>query len=115
MPGGTGPHRDLDPELQSHLDADRLRDMSIAVYLHDIGKSGPFDVPQATQEAVVKLYAVETVPDPEQTIAEMVRTNFSSEDAASIPKRLGHAACVEMRLCAHLGSRWLLDARHPRS
>ena len=79
----------LEPELQSTLDADSRRDMSIAAYLHDIGKSGPFDVPQSTQEAVVKLYAVENVADPDQTIAETARTNFSSEDAESILKRLG--------------------------
>ena len=79
----------LEPELQSKLDADSRRDMSIAAYLHDIGKSGPFDAPQATQEAIVKLYAVENVADPDQTIAETARTNFSSEDAESILKRLG--------------------------
>ena len=79
----------LEPELQSKLDADSRRDMSIAAYLHDIGKSGPFDVPQSTQEAIVKLYAVENVADPDQTIAETARTNFSSEDAESILERLG--------------------------
>jgi HD-GYP domain-containing protein (c-di-GMP phosphodiesterase class II) len=79
----------LEPELQSKLDADSRRDMSIAAYLHDIGKSGPFDALQATQEAIVKLYAVENVADPDQTIAETARTNFSSEDAASILKWLG--------------------------
>src|SRR4029450_5105459 len=79
----------LEPELQSKLDADSRRDMSIAAYLHDIGKSGPFDAPPATQEAIVRLYAVENVADPDQTIAETARTNFSSEDAASILKRLG--------------------------
>ena len=79
----------LEPEPQSKLDADSRRDMSIAAYLHDIGKSGPFDAPQATQEAIVKLYAVENVADPDQTIAETARTNFSSEDAASILTRLG--------------------------
>ena len=47
----------LEPELQSKLDADSKRDMSIAAYLHDIGKSGPFDAPQETQEAILKLYA----------------------------------------------------------
>ena len=79
----------LEPELQSKLDADSRRDMSIAAYLHDIGKSGPFDAPQATQEAIVKLYAVENVANPDQTIAETARTNFSSEDAESILERLG--------------------------
>jgi hypothetical protein len=79
----------LEPALQSKLDAHCRRDMSIAAYLHDIGKSGPFDAPQATQEAIVKLYAVENVADPDQTIAETVRTNFSSEDAESILTRLG--------------------------
>jgi hypothetical protein len=79
----------LEPELQSQLDADSRRDMSIAAYLHDIGKSGPFDAPRATQEAIVKLYAVENVADPGQTIAETTRTNFSSEDAESILTSLG--------------------------
>jgi hypothetical protein len=79
----------LEPELQSKLDADSRRDMSIAAYLHDIGKSGPFDAPQATQEAIVKLYAVESIPDPDQTIAETAHTTFCSEDAESILKRLG--------------------------
>jgi hypothetical protein len=78
-----------DPTLQVKLDADSRRDMSIAAYLHDIGKSGPFDAPQATQEAVVKLYAVENVPDPGQTIAETARTNFSAEDAESLLACLG--------------------------
>ena len=63
--------------------------MSIAAYLHDIGKSGPFDAPRSTQEAIVKLYAVENVADPHQTIAETARTNFSFEDAESILERLG--------------------------
>ena len=79
----------LEPELQSKLDADSRRDMSIAAYLHDIGKSGPFDASQATQEAIVKLYAVENVADPDQTIAETARANFSSEEAESILERLG--------------------------
>jgi hypothetical protein len=78
----------LEPELQSKLDADSRRDMSIAAYLHDIGKSGPFDAPGATQEAIVKLYAVENIADPDQTIAETAHTNFSSEDAESLLTRL---------------------------
>ena len=85
----------LEPELQSKLDADSRRDMSIAC-LHDIGKSGPFDAPQATQEAIVKLYPVENVADPDQTIAETARTNFSSQDAESMLTHLG--ACG---LCSH--------------
>jgi len=79
----------LEPELQSKLNADSRRDMSIAAYLHDIGKSGPFDAPQASQEAIVKLYAVENVAYPDQTIAETARTNFSSEDAESMLMHLG--------------------------
>jgi hypothetical protein len=63
--------------------------MSIAAYLHDIGKSGPFDASQDTQEAIVKLYAVENVADPDQTIAETVRANFSFEEAANILEHLG--------------------------
>jgi hypothetical protein len=78
----------VEPELQSKLDADSRRDMSIAAYLHDIGKSGPFDAPPATQEAIVRLYAVENVADPDQTIAETARTNFSSEDAENMLTRL---------------------------
>ena len=81
--------RILEPELQSTLDADSRRDMSIAAYLHDIGKSGPFGAPQGTQEAVVKLYAVENVADPDQTIADTARANFSSEDAENMLERLG--------------------------
>ena len=81
----------LEPELQSKLDADSNRDMSIAAYLHDIGKSGPFDASQETQEAIVKLYAVENIADPNQTIAETARANFSSEEAESILRRL--ASC----------------------
>jgi hypothetical protein len=79
----------LEPELQSKLDADSRRDMSIAAYLHDIGKSGPFDASQESQEAIVKLYAVENVADPYQTIAKTVRTNFSSDEAKSILEHLG--------------------------
>jgi hypothetical protein len=63
--------------------------MSIAAYLHDIGKSGPFDASREAQEAIVKLYAVENVADPDQTIAETARANFSSEEAQSILERLG--------------------------
>ena len=37
----------------------------------------------------MKLYAVENVAHPGQTIAETTRTNFSSEDAESILTRLG--------------------------
>jgi hypothetical protein len=84
----------VEPQLQSKLDADSRRDMSIAAYLHDIGKSGPSDAPQATQEAIVKLYGVENVADPEQTIAETARTNFSSEDAESM---LMHLAVCGLR------------------
>jgi hypothetical protein len=80
--------RILEPELQSKLDADSRRDMSIAAYLHDIGKSGPFDAPQATQEAIVKLYAVENIADPDQTIGDTAHTTFSSEDAESMLTRL---------------------------
>jgi hypothetical protein len=79
----------LEPELQSKLDADSKRDMSIAAYLHDIGKSGPFDASQETQEAIVKLYAVENVADPDQTIAETARASFSSDEAESLLNRLG--------------------------
>ena len=81
--------RILEPELQSKLIPDSRRDMSIAAYLHDIGKSGPFDASQDTQEAIVKLYAVENVADPDQTIAETVHANFSFEEAANILKHLG--------------------------
>ena len=63
--------------------------MSIAAYLHDVGKSGPFDASQETQEAVVKLYAVENVANPDQTIAETAHGNFSSDEAQSILERLG--------------------------
>jgi hypothetical protein len=63
--------------------------MSIAAYLHDIGKSGPFDASQECQKAIVKLYAVENVADPDQTIATTVRMNFSSEEATSILEHLG--------------------------
>jgi hypothetical protein len=84
-----GVARILEPDLQSTLDADSRRDMSIAAYLHDIGKSGPFDAPEATQEAIVKLYGVENVADPEQTIAETARANFSFDDAESMLQRLG--------------------------
>ena len=79
----------LEPELQSKLDADSKRDMSIAAYLHDVGKSGPHDASQETQEAVVKLYAVENVANPDQTIAETAHGNFSSDEAQSILERLG--------------------------
>jgi hypothetical protein len=79
----------LEPECRSALDAVSKRDMSIAAYLHDIGKSGPFDASQESQEAIVKLYAVENVADPYQTIAATVRTNFSSEEAKSILEHLG--------------------------
>ena len=78
----------LEPELQSKLDADSKRDMSIAAYLHDIGKSGPFDAPRETQEAILKLYGVDNVADPNQTIGETARANFSSEVAESILRRL---------------------------
>ena len=79
----------LEPSLRSTLDADSTRDMSIAAYLHDIGKSGPFDASQESQTAIVKLYAVENVANPDQTIAETVHTNFSSEEAQSILEHLG--------------------------
>ena len=79
----------LEPELQSKLDADSKRDLSIAAYLHDIGKSGPFDASQETQEAIVKLYAVENVADPDQTIAKTARASFSSDEAERILERLG--------------------------
>jgi hypothetical protein len=79
----------LEPELQSTLDRESKRDMSIAAYLHDIGKSGPSDASRETQEAIVKLYAVENVADPGQTIAETALANFSSEEAESILEHLG--------------------------
>ena len=93
----------LEPALQSKLDADSRRDMSIAAYLHDIGKSGPFDVPQSTQAAIVKLYAVENVADPDQTISETARTNFSSRTQRASSSVLAHAACVHTTPCAHSG------------
>jgi hypothetical protein len=79
----------LEPALRSTLDADSTRDMSIAAYLHDIGKSGPADASQESQQAIVRLYAVENVADPDQTIADTVRTNFSSEEATSMLEHLG--------------------------
>ena len=79
----------LEPDLQSKLDEDSKRDMSIAAYLHDIGKSGPVDASQETQEAILTLYAVENVADPDQTIAETARATFSSEEAERILTRLG--------------------------
>jgi hypothetical protein len=79
----------LEPSLRSTLDADSTRDMSIAAYLHDIGKSGPFDASQESQRAIVMLYAVENVANPDQTIAETVHTNFSSEEAQSLLEHLG--------------------------
>jgi hypothetical protein len=79
----------LEPSLRSTLDADSRRDMSIAAYLHDIGKSGPVNASQDSQEAIVRLYAMEHVADPGQTIAKTVRMNFSSEEASSILEHLG--------------------------
>jgi len=79
----------LGPELRSRLDARSRRDMSIAAYLHDIGKSGPFDASQESQEATVKLYAVENVADPAQSIAQTVHAEFSSEEAKSMLEHLG--------------------------
>jgi hypothetical protein len=63
--------------------------MSIAAYLHDIGKAGPFDASPETQAAIVKLYAVENIANPDQPIAETVRANFSLEVAASMFTHLG--------------------------
>ena len=79
----------LEPSLRSTLGADSTRDMSIAAYLHDIGKSGPFDASQESQKAIVKLYAVENVADPDETIGDTVRTNFSSREATNILEQLG--------------------------
>ena len=79
----------LEPALRSTLDAETTRDMSIAAYLHDIGKSGPVDASQDSQQAIARLYAVENVADPAQTIAYTVRTNFSSEEATSMLEHLG--------------------------
>jgi hypothetical protein len=79
----------LEPALRSTLDAASTRDMSIAAHLHDIGKSGPVDASEDSQQAIVRLYAVENVADPDQTIADTVRTNFSSEEATSILEHLG--------------------------
>jgi hypothetical protein len=79
----------LEPALRSTLDAESTRDMSIAAYLHDIGKSGPVDASPDSQRAIVRLYAVENVADPDQTIADTVRTNFSSEEATSLLEHLG--------------------------
>ena len=93
----------LEPQLQSKLDADSRRDMSIAAYLHDIGKSGPFDASQETQEAIVKLYAVENV-------AILIRRLPRRRARTSLPRRqrayssvLAHAACVQLTRCAHSG------------
>ena len=95
--------RILEPERQSTLDADSRRDMSIAAYLHDIGKSGPFGAPQATQEAIVKLYAVENVADPDQTITETARTNFSPRTQRACSSVLAHVTCVHTTPCVHSG------------
>jgi hypothetical protein len=81
----------LEPELRSTLDAESKRDMSIAAYLHDIGKSGPFGASQDSQEATVKLFAVQNVADPEQTIGWTVCMNFSPEEAQSVLEHL--ASC----------------------
>jgi hypothetical protein len=78
----------LEPSLRSTLDADSTRDMSIAAYHHDIGKSGPFDASHESQKAIVKLYAVENVADPDQPIVKTVRMNFSFEEAKSILEHL---------------------------
>jgi hypothetical protein len=79
----------LEPSLRSTLDADSTRDMSIAAYLHDIGKSGPVDASHESQKAIVKLYAVENVANPDQPIAKTVQMNFSFEEAKSILEHLG--------------------------
>jgi hypothetical protein len=105
----------VEPRLQSSWMWTAGGDMSIAAYLHDIGKSGPFGAPAATQEAIVTLYAVENVPDPGQTIAETVRINFSSTDAESILESLGSCACVRTTPCARSGIAMVTDARHSRS
>jgi hypothetical protein len=78
-----------EPALRSTRSAKRKRDMSIAAYLHDIGKSGPFDASEGAREAVVKLYAVQNLADPDQTIAETVRANFSIEEREGILAHLG--------------------------
>jgi hypothetical protein len=77
------------PELRSALDADSKRDMSIAAYLHDIGKSGPLGASRGSQEATVKLYAVSNVADPDQTVTHTVHARFSPDDAETILEHLG--------------------------
>jgi hypothetical protein len=42
-----------DPELRSRLDDNSRRDMSIAVYLHDVGKSGPANRRRTRNERAV--------------------------------------------------------------
>ena len=93
----------LEPELRSAFDAETRRDMSIAAFLHDIGKSGPLDASRQSQEAIVKLYAVENVANPEQTIAETTRANFSSEEATSI---LEHLDSCGMRVTDTMRAFW---------
>jgi hypothetical protein len=79
----------VEAELESPLDADSKRDMSIAAYLHDIGKSGPCDASRDCQTATVKLYAVGNVADPNQTIAKTVCTNFPPDEAQRMLELLG--------------------------
>jgi hypothetical protein len=93
----------LEPALGATLPPDCRRDMSIAAYLHDIGKSGALDAPQGTQEAILKLYAVESVADPNQTIAETVRANFSCPEAESI---LAHLSSIGLSSAATMRSFW---------
>ena len=93
----------VDPELQSHLDADSRRDMSIAAYLHDIGKSGPFDAPQATQEAIVKLYAVENVADPGRRLPRRRARTSLPRTQRAYSSVLAHAACDRPTPCVHSG------------
>jgi hypothetical protein len=93
----------LEPALRATLHADSKRDMSIAAYLHDIGKSGPFDASPGAQEAIVRLYAVENVADPDQTIEETVRASFQFDEAEAM---LTHLASCGVHAGATMRAFW---------
>lgn len=84
----------------------------LAALLHDIGKSGPAHANREEQEAVIKLYAIESINTPSCSVGDIVAERFDKQQAEELLGKL--AACLvfpemTMRQFWNLHAKWTYE------
>ncbi len=86
-------YRDKDPAIIiSESDRENAR---LSAILHDVGKAGDADASPAEQRAVIDLFALEKIKNPQDLVGKVVRENFDSVRAEEMLKLLASCGVAE--------------------